>query len=1146
MLYELFMKPSKGKGTMKNVFLNLRGHPNIVIAAITLASILIIGIGASFSTDALERRLMEVVFLTNDLTSRAVAFHLKDYLEGRANGIRSLANVLGNERSFEERNKDIDAYYSYLKSEHVRAMIFISEQGRIVYSTDSSYIGRDFRQTSFWKYVLKARSDAANPGFGSHPSGLFGSIVPYAGEESDGDYLLVGMPIFRERGAGPFEGAVALIINQFQVVGAPLETLSDLDSSTSRVTIGLFTRDRFPFVHIWSNAPTWNLRGVGKIRRVGKSVCASCHDPADIDQIFGRANHVGTTIVRDDSLPGGKGKFVWTSYPLTTSRLELRDSVWNVVVGVDKKPVASSIYSYLKTSLFFVAGTVILLAIALSLSFYGHRRRLLDEKEIDHLKQVSDLREKYEVLVKKSNDGIYILSDTKIVFANKKLCEILGYTPEETIGLDISAITAQESMGQIGKRIESLRRGEEVEPRYVFMALAKTGRKIPVEISVSHIEREGAMQTIGIMRDLSELTEKKQLYEELFESAPIGLSIYKNFKSVRINYTGARMLGYRSPQELIGKPVYEIVHPDDLPAVKERVQQAMLDRVPASPLEEKFLRKDGSVIHVLVLSRPVTYEGEDAVQVAFVSLEDRKKLEENLTLEAVHQEEEKIRLDTLLQNLEEGILFQNPGREIEFANTEFCRIFGFQNSLQVTGKLSKDVLIQAARRLKSPVDFINQVSRDVEEKAAVKMNRLEMADGSIVERSALPIFDSSGKYIGRLSVFRDVTLREKNEEAIKRLQRTELLGRLAGGIAHDFNNVLGIIIGSLQMILRKNDNPNVVQENSKRALSSAIRGSEVAKRLLQFVRYSPEGFKVFSVKQIIEETVSIIKHTFEENINIHEELMIQDAFIYGSPGDIQQVLINLANNSRDAMPGGGNLTYSLTLAEKKEVERKLGSSSTNPYVLLKVQDSGKGIEEDKLEKIFDPFFTTKEMGKGTGLGLSIVQTIISAHGGLIEVKSRVGEGTAFYIYLPMNKDRLSQPISMTQGEVEHSIEDIKTKTVLIVEDEADLRELLIQYLSDKGINVVCAGDGEEGCRVFENHPEISIVISDLGLPKLPGDELIVKIKAIRPDVKCILATGYLTPAAGDTLSDLEVKTIMKPYNLSAIYNLVAEASLDKT
>jgi PAS domain S-box-containing protein len=785
---------------------------------------------------------------------------------------------------------------------------------------------------------------------------------------------------------------------------------------------------------------------------------------------------------------------------------------------------------------------VVLLVIVICFSLYGHRGRASDKKEIERLIQASGPHEKYEVSVEKSNDVAYVISGNKITFGNKYVMDQLGYSPEEVSGLDFYELVAPEGMGVIKKRVENSGLGDEIESRFGFKAIAKDGRKIPLEVTETFVRRHDEVQTIRIIRDMNTFNEQKLLYEELFKNAPIGLGIYKDFKAVRVNNAGADMLGYSSPDEMTGSHIFEFVHPEDHSTVKERVKQAMLDRVPAFPMEEKFLRKDGSSIHVLVLSQPVMYEGEDAVQIAFVSLEDRKKLEENLALETSRQEEEKVMLDTLLQSLGEGIMFQNTDGKIEFANEEFCRIFGFQNSGLVTGRQSKDVAIQVAHMTKFPDEFVDRINHDVEEKAAVKMLRLEMADGSIIERSAFPLFDSTQKYVGRLAVFRDITTKEKNEEAIKRLQRTELLGRLAGGVAHDFNNVLGVIMASLQLILQKTDDPKVVQENTKRALSSAIRGSEVAKRLLQFVRYSPEGFRVFSVRQTIEETVTIVKHTFEKNIDIHEEFVIRDASVYGSPRDIQQVLINLANNSRDSMPDGGDLTFSLTTADTAQVEKKLGSPTTNQYVLLMIQDSGRGIEADKLEKIFDPFFTTKEPGKGTGLGLSIVQTIISAHGGFVDVKSRAGAGTAFFIYLPMSKEQRDQTVPAIEEDTGESVESGKPKTILVVEDEPDLRELVSRFLSDKGFNVISAGDGEEGYRAFENHPDISVVLSDLGLPKTAGDQLIIKIKNLRPEVRCILATGYLTPAADDVLSKMGVKTVMKPYNLMAIYKLVAEDS----
>ncbi|MCL4539505.1 MAG: PAS domain S-box protein [Bacteroidetes bacterium] len=1115
-------------------------HPNLAIIAITIFVIAGIVAGTFLAASDLESRLTGIVFSSNSLTSYTTASSIKSYLEDRATGLSSMAEILGNDPSFSQRKTDIDSYFTLVKGREVMAAILVSRSGKVIYSTSRKYAGIDLSSSGFWDYVN--RTSAAVVSAARVKKGARGSVIPpYVGKTDTSSFMLIGSPIYSTSGQKTpvFEGAFAIYIDQFAVVPPPTRNVLGLEDTTSRMAIGLFTRSGYPFIHLWSTVPAWNRERIHPIQQGGRPSCASCHTQSDIDMILGGASTLGTGLMKSGLAGFNGGQFLWNSARLTSHNVYLEDSVWYVVVSADKGPVQASVESFSRGVLILMGGTVVFLVVILTFGFYAYRKSSLERQRLDHLEQVSRLREQYEVLIEKSNDGIYILFENRIVFANKVLLDMLGYTQEELSQKDFLELVAPESRHLIEERLAKFNRGEKLDSRYGFLALCKDGKEIPVEVSVSHIPFEGKIRTIGIIRDLSELTAQKQLYEDLFTNAPIGLGIYRNFRAVKVNETASRLLGYDSPGELIGIHVFQLVHPEDLGMVRERVKKAMEEKIPAPPMEEKFMRKDGSSLPVLVLSQPVVFEGEDAVQIAFVSLEDRKKLELNLAHEAAVQEKERARLDTLLQNLDEGILLQSPDGRIEFANSEFCRIFGFADPSAVTGRLSSELLLQGSRRAKDPDKFVASVSRAVEQKETVSGSRVEFTDGTVVERSALPIFNSSGNYTGRLGIFRDITQRERNEEAIKRLQRTELLGRLAGGIAHDFNNVLAIIIGSLQMILRKADNPATVEENTQRALSSAIRGSEVAKRLLQFVRYSPEGFTAFSLKHIVEETVSIIRHTFEENIAVRTEFILNDAIILGSPGDIQQVIINLANNSRDAMPDGGTLTISLTSAGKSQVEKRLASSPKEDFALLTIQDTGHGIEESKLERIFDPFFTTKELGKGTGLGLSIVQTIISAHGGFIDVRSSVSGGTTFFIYLPMKNGKPGEPaVAQSSGETSESTERKRQVTVLVVEDEPDLRNLLQEYLAERGVNVILAQNGEEGYELFKSHKEITAVLSDLGLPKLSGDKLIAMVRAERPGVKCVLATGYLTPSADGALAELDVEMIMKPYNLSAVYSLV--------
>ncbi|MFZ1081636.1 MAG: PAS domain S-box protein [Candidatus Kryptoniota bacterium] len=1087
------------------------------------------------------------IFRSNQLTSKSISLHLKDYLENRADDLRALSGKLAAEKSLSNKIRDIDNYYSYGKIRHVAAVLLFSKDGSVIYSTDSIHLGRSFSGTRFWEYVLTELKpfDISRAVYTTQYRPYSG--LPFAGTaDTSTNVVLMGNPLFIETKPGEvqFIGAVAILVQQHWVIEPPTEAIFDSGGVKQKISVGLYTQTGFPLIHLWSNVAEWNRQDEKIFQRTGRAKCILCHEQNEIDTILGETSQVESASLKRDSTNSETGEFLWTSFRLVSRDIFLQDSVWYVVMSADRGPIRASVNSYMKGSLILTSGAIIFLVIMVSLSFYGFRKKSLEKEQIKHLEQVANIREQYESLIENSNDGIYIILDREFVYVNKKFRELLGYTLDELAGVDFLQLVAPESKSMIEERVGKVQRGEKLESRYGFIALSQDGKKIPVEVSVTHVPFDGKVRTIGIFRDLSELTAQKQLYEELFNNAPIGLGIYKDFKAVRANAMASKLLGYDDPAELVGSDLLRFVHPDDLPMVKERLMKAVVGRVASLPVEEHFVKKDGSSIHVLVLSQLVIYEGEEAIQLAFVSLEDRKKLEENLAREAARNEEEKIMLDTLLQSLDEGIIFQDPNEKFEFVNAEFCRIFGFENPWQVIGNFSEDILVEAARKTKHPEEFIERVLNDVSHRANVKAHRLEFADGTIVERSALPLYDWANKYIGRLSIFRDITIRERNEESIKRLQRSELLGRLAGGIAHDFNNVLGVIIASLEMILRKPDNTIMVQDDTRRALASAIRGTEVAKRLLQFVRYSPEGFKTFSLREIVEETVSIIKHTFVENILVHTAFVIRDAAINGSPGDIQQVIINLANNSRDAMPDGGTITVSLAIADKAEIENKIGSESTRQYALLKIQDTGQGIGADKLEKVFDPFFTTKDVGKGTGLGLSIVQTIISAHNGFIKVKSQPGKGTIFFIYVPIVEEK-SQKVSAS-NETEKVGDIPRAVTILVVEDEAALRELLTEYLSDKGFNVVAASNGEEGLELFESHPEISIVLSDLGLPKFGGDKLIARAKEIRPDVKCILATGYLTPAADEHLSSIDVRMIDKPYNLVAVYNVLIELLSGKT
>jgi CheY-like chemotaxis protein len=321
------------------------------------------------------------------------------------------------------------------------------------------------------------------------------------------------------------------------------------------------------------------------------------------------------------------------------------------------------------------------------------------------------------------------------------------------------------------------------------------------------------------------------------------------------------------------------------------------------------------------------------------------------------------------------------------------------------------------------------------------------------------------------------------------------------------------------------------------ALSASQRGAEIARRLLQFSKKKPEEFKPISIKQLINDTVRILQHTLPKTIQI--DIKVEDeCVVLGSYGDLQQAILNLALNARDAMPSGGRLSIETLTVGGDFVEKKFGKVTVEKYIVIAVSDTGVGMSEEVKKKIFEPFFTTKEPGKGTGLGLSIVKNVVSLHNGFVDFESELGKGTVFYIYLPVF---LSEEREVKINRGEEVMEKIgQGYKVLIVEDEESLRIIMRDYLQMLGFETLEAEDGESALEKFKENKDIKIAFVDYGLPKMMGDELIEKIYEISKEVKFVLVTGFVDVEVKGKLPS-GTKFLRKPYNLSQIEEIVKEA-----
>jgi len=390
-------------------------------------------------------------------------------------------------------------------------------------------------------------------------------------------------------------------------------------------------------------------------------------------------------------------------------------------------------------------------------------------------------------------------------------------------------------------------------------------------------------------------------------------------------------------------------------------------------------------------------------------------------------------------------------------------------------------------------------------------HRILRKDGVIrwVANTLVPHYDTQGNLLSYDGLIRDIHKRKEAEEAktkleaqLRHAQKMEAIGTLAGGIAHDINNLLMGIRGNVSLMVMDMDSTYPHYERLKKIENQIQSGARLTSHLLGYARKGRYQVKPIKLNQLVSETSDTFGRTRKE-ITIHRELG-EDLFaIEADQGQIEQVLLNLFVNAGDAMPGGGDLFLKTMNTTHNDMKGRLYDPKPGNYVLLRVTDTGTGMDEKTMERIFDPFFTTKEMGRGTGLGLASAYGIVKSHGGYIDVDSIQGQGATFSIYLPASKKEVQKSVKTAERLIKG------TGTVLLVDDEEIILEVGRELLEAIGYRVVTAKDGKEAVQVYEkNWHEIDIVLLDIVMPNMGGGEAYDRMKGINPDVKVLLLSGY--------------------------------------
>lgn len=496
-------------------------------------------------------------------------------------------------------------------------------------------------------------------------------------------------------------------------------------------------------------------------------------------------------------------------------------------------------------------------------------------------------------------------------------------------------------------------------------------------------------------------------------------------------------------------------------------------------------------------------------------------------------EESRKQYKKLFDSTLDGVYSTDENNRFVQLNNAFARLLGFARPEELIGRSSLAFWVDAGDR--------DEYVRKLKEKKGLGAYpvRGRKKDGSdlYLEISSTILEDENGRFMGIEGIARDTTERRKLENQLRQAQKMEAIGLLAGGVAHDFNNILSAIIGYGNVALMKMADDDPQRMNIEHMLEAADRAAHLTKDLLLFSRKQVSERRAVDLNDIVRKVEKFLRRVIGEDVECKTILHNAPIAVSADSHQIEQVLMNLATNARDAMSRGGAFTVATEqVLLDGEFVAAHGYGGTGAYALMTVSDAGAGMDEETRTHIFEPFFTTKEVGKGTGLGLAVVYGIIKQHDGFINVYSEPGKGTTFRIYLPMvAREAVEKTVPPPEEAPARG-----TETVLLAEDDEALRKLTRTVLADYGYTVLVAVDGEDAVNKFKEHKDrIQLLLFDLIMPKKNGKEAYDEIRKSKPDMKIIFASGYAPDIVRQKVSlEPDTHLVYKPLSPMALLRKV--------
>jgi PAS domain S-box-containing protein len=738
-------------------------------------------------------------------------------------------------------------------------------------------------------------------------------------------------------------------------------------------------------------------------------------------------------------------------------------------------------------------------------------------RELERLRAAFDL----------SGDAIFIFDgEGNIVEVNQVSCDRYGYARDELRGMHVSGIDAPEEVSEIPGRLEKIHR--QGGAFFEAMHRAKDGRLIPTEVNSKRVRQGEDTFIISVNRDITErrkanetLRRREEQFATILRTAMDGFWVTdREGRFLEVNDSVCRTLGYKR-EELLDMSVADIEATQDQTEILRSIRR-IVERG-SDRFEGRHRCRDGSMREVEV---SVNYlpSPHDCFFAFLRDITERKQAERRVADALAF-------IQTMIEKSPIGIVTVSASGDVVWVNETTARLVGGtvdqlkgQNVHRLDSWRQSGMLAAAEKALLTGAEQQLEAS-------------FKSTFGKEFRFSCLFVPFSFEGDPHLLSLFTDITEREKLEGQLRQAQKMEAVGQLAGGIAHDFNNLLTAVNGYSELILARLDKDSPLRKEVREIQRAGERAAALTRQLLAFSRRQALQPRVISMNSVVLDLLNMLRRLIGENIEVGTELAPDLGQVKVDPGQIEQVLMNLSVNARDAMPDGGLLRLGTRNAEV-ETAVSDGGYDVPPgrYVLLEVRDNGTGMDPVTLRHIFEPFFTTKEKGKGTGLGLATVYGIVKQSGGHITVDSGKARGTTFRIYLPRFDGAAEEGTSLS----EHLIVGGK-ETLLVVEDEDLLRNLVRDVLRQEGYTVLEARDGMEALRVSGEYPGvIHLVVTDMVMPEMNGKELSERILSERKEVKLLFMSGYMTDSLTKGLPGEGIAFLQKPFSMHALTRKVRE------